>query len=86
MSHDAKRFHDAVRASSEQRSPKPLRDYWARTHFWWKDVLEGAATHAGWANVFRGNASGGTTFASEFRRWEAAYAVPERLRKLRDGP
>lgn len=124
LSHESKRFHDAVRAESAARrlaaerceaarastrtqlaadgreasavpadarlataeACSPLAAYYARNHFWWKDVLEGAATHAGWANVFRGNASGGTTFASEFRRWEAAYAVPERLRKLRDGP
>ena len=61
---------------------QPLADYYAAVHYWWKDVLEGPATHTGWASVFRGEAKRGTSFATEFRRWEKAYPVPGRLRKL----
>ena len=89
----AKRFHEAVSASSAQQSAKPMGSFWARTHFWWKPVVEGAATHAGWLEVYRGygrfekedgvTLKGGTSFGSEFARWEAGYPVPEHLRRLR---
>jgi hypothetical protein len=97
ISYDAKRFHEAVSAASEQRSAKPMAAFWARSHFWWKDVLEGPRTHAEWADVYRsygrhekeegkdgalGPLAGGTSFGSEFWRWEHAYPVPENLRRL----
>ena len=53
ISHDALRFHEALRLSSEQCSPAPLDAYWARTHFWWKNVLEGPGTHTAWPDVYR---------------------------------
>ena len=53
ISHEALRFHDAVRASTGAQSPEPLGAFWLRSHFWWKDVLEGPRTHAGWPDIYR---------------------------------
>jgi ATP-dependent DNA helicase PIF1 len=90
ISHDAKRFHDAVRLATQQRSPKALGSFFAQTAFWWKDVLEGPSTHSAWPDIYRaygtrddeGNVRGGTSFGSEFSRWERAYPVPENLRRI----
>ena len=53
----------------------------------WKDVLEGPRTHSGWADVYRNfgpeNGGVGTSYGTEFRRWETTYPVPENLRRLR---
>ena len=96
ISHEAKRFHDAVRAQSEVDAEHcgapvgrlitaagPLATYYSRVHFWWKEVVEGPSTHSAWADVFRSDSRpSATSFATEFRRWEAKFPVPERLRKL----
>ena len=98
----AARLHDAVRAGGPPAAAaslalgtnaQPLADYYRRTHFWWKEVVQGPATHAKWNDVFCGRGEHGddqptstaparTTFASEFCRWESNYPVPEHLRRL----
>ena len=89
ISYDAMRFHDAVSAASTQQSPKPMGDYWSRSHFWWKDLVEGPRTHPEWVEIYtsygredESGKRGGTSFGSEMARWIAGYPVPEHLRKL----
>ena len=94
ISYDAKRFHDAVNKSSRARSAKPMEEYWARAAMWWKDVVEGPGMHPGWPEVYRSygryeygedgqvlRSAGGTSFGSEFSRWERTYPVPPNHRR-----
>lgn len=98
VSFEAMRFHEAVSAASLQQSPKPMAAFFARAHFWWKDLVEGPRTHPAWVDIYtsygryrESNAArkptertpaGGTSIGSEMARWIAAYPVPERLRRL----
>ena len=90
VAYDAQRFHAAVRKASTTRDPQPIAAFLAHTHCWWKDVVAGAGTHAAWPGLFRDDARDGgefgTSFATEFRRWEEAYPVPAHLCPLTPPP
>lgn len=99
VNHDAQRFHAAVREATREATrqqagssdggeggKRAMVAYLEDSALWWKDVLEGPATHPAWADVFRWHGAHdgtkGTSFGTEFRRWEAAYPIPARYRKL----
>ena len=91
ISFHAQRFHAAVSKASKEQDPKPLDEYWAQTPFWWREVVNGIKTHDAWPDVYRGygrfdkegEIHGGTSFGSEFSRWEEAYPVPEKYKYKR---